>query len=327
MEVVLIGKKQVRKELTMNVCIKLMEEAFLLIAKGDADQPLRQAMVLPDRSGLLGMMPSYSINYNKMGIKIVSVFSDNHSKGLPSHMGVVLLFDNDTGKMLAIIDGEEITTIRTAAASALATNYMANKSATKLAILGAGVQGKEHIEAISCVRSIEEVVIWSRSQKHAEDLKSSIHSKYNFAIRTEADITKAVKKAEIICTTTSATEPLINLKQVTPGVHINAVGSCTPNTRELASDLVSESHLFTDNLESLMNEAGDYLIPLQAGEINENHVKGILSDVVTGFIKGRTSEHDITIYESLGIGVEDLVVGNFLHERAVKNQSSQKITI
>lgn len=312
MKVKIISRQLVEQLLPMDKCIDLMEQAFKELGNGEAVQPLRHALWMPDKAGLLGMMPALNAHKKEMGIKVVSVFPDNHTRGLPSHIGVTLLFDGKDGQLLSIQDAESSTAIRTAAASAVATKYLAREDASRMTIMGAGVQGEKHIEAISRVRELDEVVVWSRTADNASRLAETASSQYSFAVRFDASAERAVEGADIICTTSSAREPVLESDWVRAGVHINAVGSCTPHAREIDGELMARVKLYTDSKDSLYNESGDYLLALNEGLITDSQLKGVMSDLLLDNVTGRETDEEITLFESLGIGVEDLTVASYL---------------
>jgi len=312
MKFITVNGEQVTAHLSMSKCIDLMANALKTLAKDASIQPLRSIMWLPGKKGLLGMMPAFEGDTGIMGIKVISVFTENRT----SHQGVILLFDSKNGKLLSIIDAEEVTAIRTAAVSAVATRSLANADARNLAILGSGVQASRHLEAISLVRKIEKAKIWSRDHQHAEQLVKRESGNYNFKVEACKTVQQTVEDADIICTTTAAKEPILSGEWVKQGVHINAVGACTPSSRELDSQLVVGSKLFTDRRESLFNEAGDFLIPKKEGLIGEDKIGGEIGEVLLRKVKGRESREEITIFKALGLAVEDLAAGYYVYKKA-----------
>ena len=317
MKVVTLNGKQVADRLSMSKCIDLMANALKTLAEDASIQPLRSIMWLPGKKGLLGMMPAFEGDTGIMGIKVISVFPENQKADLSSHQGVILLFDSKNGKLLSIIDAEEVTAIRTAAVSAVATRSLANEDARNLAILGSGVQASRHLEAISLVRKIEKAKIWSRDHQHAEQLVRRESGNYNFKVEACKTVQQTVEDADIICTTTAAKEPILSGEWVKQGVHINAVGACTPSSRELDSKLVVRSKLFTDRRESLFNEAGDFLIPKKEGLIREEKIGGEIGEVLLKKVKGRESREEITIFKALGLAVEDLAAGYYVYKKSI----------
>jgi ornithine cyclodeaminase len=281
-----------------------METMFRDLAEGRILQPLRTLMWLPDRSGLLGMMPGYAQGPNIIGMKLITIFHANGPAGLPSHQGLVILFEATHGQPLLLLDAAELTAIRTAAASALATRLLAREDARTLAIIGTGEQAERHIESISLVRKIETIYLWGRNPDHANALEARLANEYPIHLTTTAKA--AAEAADIICTVTAAAQPVVKGDWLKPGAHLNVVGSCTPNNREVDSKAIKNATLFTDRYESLFKEAGDFLIPLQEGIVTEDHVKGELGEVLTGSKPGRKNPDEITLFKSLGIAAEDL---------------------
>ncbi|MCH8904745.1 MAG: ornithine cyclodeaminase family protein [Bacteroidetes bacterium] len=327
MEVLMINKQEVSDILSMETCIDLMTETFKTLAEGNSIQPLRSAMWLPDKSGWLGLMPAYASDTKVMGIKVVSVFPQNHDKGLSSHQGAVLLFETETGEMYAIIDGDRVTGIRTAAVSAVATKLLAREDVEDLTILGSGEQATRHLEAMLLIRDIKRVKVWSRNHEHALAFVKTQTPNYKVSIEAMEDAREAVLKADIICTCTAAKEPVLRSEWVRDGVHINAVGACTAGVRELDSDLVARSILFTDKRESLFNESGDFLFPMKEGLFGEEHLKGELGEFLSGGEPARKTEKDITLFKSLGLAVEDLSACHYIYEKAKEMKRGKIINL
>lgn len=312
----------------MSEAIPLMESMFHDLATGQILQPLRTLMWLPDKKGLLGMMPAYAktpeaqrtadkateTNAGIIGIKLITIFHGNADTTHPSHQGVIILFNGDNGAPLMLFDAEEITAIRTAAASAVATNLLATKEASTLAILGTGEQAARHLESIPLVRSIKHIRLWGRNKRKAEQLVEKVNIEKK-QIKITDTPQQAAEGADIICTVTAATQPILQGKWISPGAHLNVVGSCTPNAREVDTETVAKAKLFTDKYESLFNEAGDFLIPKKEGRITENTVQAELGEVIAKTKPGRQSPTDITLFKSLGIAAEDLYSAYHIYKK------------
>jgi alanine dehydrogenase len=312
-----LNKEKVAALLPMDECIPLMENMFRALANGECLQPLRSLMRLPDKSGLLGMMPAYAENPSNLptpnlpspailGIKVITIFHANGAAGYPSHQGVVMLFDGDHGQPLMLFDAGEITAIRTAAASAVATRLLSREDSSVLAIIGSGEQAERHIEAILLVRNIRHINLWGRNQTHTTALQQKLAARYCIPIRIMPTVQAAAEAADIICTVTAASQPVLLGDWIPKGAHLNIVGSCSPHAREVDSSAILHSSLFTDCYESLFNEAGDFLIPKKEGLITDSHVKAELGEVLTAHSPGRTHQEEITLFKSLGIAAEDL---------------------
>jgi alanine dehydrogenase len=318
MDPIFINKEKVASLLPIEECITVMEQAFRSLAKDNCVQPLRPLMWLPDKRGLLGMMPGYAGDIDVMGIKVISVFPNNKGSGYSSHQGMVLLFETKNGMPLCMADADEITSIRTAAASAVATNILARKDAGSLSIIGSGIQAAPHIEAMMLVRKIKKITVWSRNMIHTDQLAEKISAKYKVDVSIARDPEEAVRNIDIICTLTGAVEPIVKGEWVSKGTHINAVGSCMPVARELDTATILNSKLFTDRYESIFKEAGDFIIPKNEGAIDDSHVKAEIGEVLLGKKEGRTSNDDITVFKSLGLAVEDIFAVNHIYQKISK---------
>jgi ornithine cyclodeaminase len=302
----------------MQDCISVMERMFRSLSAGECLQPLRNLLWLPDKSGILGMMPGYAGGPGILGIKVITVFHGNGALGLPSHQGVVMLFDAKHGTPLLLLDAATITAIRTAAASALATRLLARENATRLAILGTGEQALQHAEAIALVRPLTAITVWGRNEMHAANLAHQLGARLaslDLPIHIASSAQEAVEDADIICTVTSSPTPILIGSWIPEGAHLNVVGSCTPTTREIDTQAVLRSRLFTDKYESLFNEAGEFLIPKNQGFLNESFVQGEIAEVLTGAKPGRTNATDITLFKSLGIAAEDLFAARYIYDQ------------
>jgi len=316
MSLMIISRAQVRELMSMTECIDLMREALRRLSQGSAGMRLRAAMMLPDQKGLLGLMPAYDMSAKIMGLKAVSVFHGNFNTGFESHQGAVLLFETDHGCPLAVIDGSAVTAIRTAAVSAVATDLLARREAGDLALLGSGTQARMHLEALRLVRDIQRVRVWSLPLTQAREFARTATAESGSSVEVMETARQAVNGADIICTLTPAKEPILCGDWVGAGAHINAVGSCTPTAREIDTALLVRSRLYVDHRESTLHEAGDFLIPKAEGAVSDAHIRGEIGDVLLGKVKGRQNEGEITLFESLGLPVEDLAAAGFIYQRA-----------
>jgi alanine dehydrogenase len=318
MEPLIINKETIASLLSMEECISVMENTFRSLASGHCVQPLRPLMWLPDKTGILGMMPGYAGDIDVMGIKVISIFPGNKNSMYSSHQGLVLLFETKNGRPICIADADEITAIRTPAASAVATNILAKKEAETLSILGSGLQAARHIEAMLLVRKIKKITLWSRNEIHAKQLAEKVAGKINLEIKVVKNPEEAIRGSDIICTVTGSIEPIVKGEWVSKGTHINAVGACTPVARELDTATILKSKLFTDCYESLFNEAGDFIIPKNEGVIDDSYVKGEIGEILLEKKTGRTSNEEITIFKSLGLAVEDIFAVNHIYRKLIE---------
>lgn len=316
MEVVIVTQSEVPRLLPMDECMDVMEGALSALARGEAILPLRPVMWLPDRTGAVALMPSYLESLRSAGVKIITVFPGNLGTPYDSHQGAVLLFEAEHGSLLAVIDATAITAIRTAAVSGVATRALAREEAGDLAILGSGTQARTHLEAMRLARDVRRVRVWSRTREHADAFAEREATRHGIDVEIMPTAREAVEGADIVCTTTASTEPVLEGAWLSPGAHINAVGSFLATTRELDTEAVVRSRLYVDRRESALAEAGDFLVPKAEGAVGEDHIVGELGEVLIGTAPGRTSPQDITLFESLGLAIEDLASAHHIHRKA-----------
>jgi len=325
MKVLVVNHQEVQQWLPMSECVEAMADVFKMLSRGHAVNPLRNLMWLPDKSGLIGMMPAYLGDSQVMGLKAISVFPGNHATDYDSHQGTVMLFETQNGRLLAMMDAGKITAIRTAAVSGVATRLLARDDAENLAILGSGVQAKTHLEAMQVARKIKRVRVWSCNLSHAQKFADQESTDRNIPITAADTVEEAVRGADIICTVTSATEPILKGAWISPGTHINAVGSSVPFARELDTAAVVKSKLFVDRRESVLNEAGDFLFPKKEGAIDDVHILAEIGDILLDKIKGRESNEDITLFKSLGLAVEDVAAAHYIYQKLSKQDGGKWI--
>jgi ornithine cyclodeaminase/alanine dehydrogenase-like protein (mu-crystallin family) len=323
MRVLFVNEEGVRRLLPMEVCVAAMRDALAALSRGDVVMPLRSLVRLPDRSGILGLMPGYLGEPRSFGLKVVTVMPGNHGTAYDSHQGVVMLFGTEHGEPLAILDATAITAIRTAAASAAATDALARADAGDLALIGSGAQARTHLASMRAVRPLRRVRVWSRSRAGAERFAREESAAAGVPIEVAAGGEDAVRGADLVCTTTASKEPVLRGAWLSPGAHVNAVGSCFPTSRELDGEAVRRARFYTDCRESCLNEAGDFLMARDEGAVGEGHLLGELGEVLLGRAPGRLSRDDITVYESLGVAVEDLAAAHAIHRRAVESGEGQ----
>jgi ornithine cyclodeaminase/alanine dehydrogenase-like protein (mu-crystallin family) len=329
MDVTVLSAADVTKLLPMRDCIQVMRDALASLARGKALVPLRMVMRMPDASGFLGLMPGQigpdDGREGALGMKAVSVFPGNARRGIDTHQGAVLLFEAETGRLSALMDGATITAIRTAAVSGVATDLLARRDAEELAILGAGVQARTHLEAIAAVRPIRRVRIWSRNPEHAANLAREAAASSNASIEAVPTAEAAVRGADVVATVTASPEPVLQRPWLKDGAHINAVGSSIPTTREIDTATMAAVRLFVDRRESALNEAGDVLIPIREGAFAADHIQAELGDVIIGTDPGRRSAAELTLFKSLGLAVEDVASAAFILKRAQQTGVGQTV--
>jgi alanine dehydrogenase len=316
MNTLIIPQSLVGELLPMAECVEVMAETLASLARGDAVLPLRSMVWMPDRSGLLGLMPAYLGAPRSLGLKVISYLPGNHGSDRDSHQGAVLLFDTTTGSLLAVIDASSITAIRTAAVSGLATRLLAREDAGDLAIIGSGVQASAHLDAMRAVRKLRRVRVCSKSLEQARAFARHHQRGLDIPVDAVATAKDAVAGAELICTATPSSEPVVFGDWIAEGAHINAVGACFPSARELDTAAVVKSRLYVDRRESTLAEAGDFLIPKAEGAIGDDHIVGEIGEVLLGSVPARRSRGEVTLFKSLGVAVEDLAAAHHIHARA-----------
>jgi len=315
MEVLIINQREVPQLLPMGECICVMEKTLAALAQGQAVLPLRSAIRLPGGE-LLALMPSYLAGIPTIGVKAITVFSANHGTEYDSHQGAVLVFEAQHGSLCAVVDATAITAIRTGAVSGLATRLLARPDAGDLALLGAGTQASGHLDAMLQVRQIRRVRVWSASLHESQRFADAESARHGIKVEPVPAAEEAVRGADLICTVTSASTPILQGDWLSPGAHINAVGSSIPATRELDTNAVVRSRLFVDRRESTTSEAGDFLFPKREGAIGDDHILAEVGEVLLGLREGRRSPEEITLFKSLGLAVEDLAAAHYVYEQA-----------
>jgi ornithine cyclodeaminase len=323
MRTLLVSHRDVATLLPMGECIEVMADALRALGRGDAVLPLRQVIRLPGSPNLLALMPGQIATGSgermrpALGAKVITVFPGNDQTPYDSHIGVILLFDSELGRLLAIIDASSVTAIRTAAVSGLATRLLALNDAGDLALLGAGVQAMTHLEAMLSVRRLRRVRVWSRDPARARAFAARASTRFGVRVTACEDASSAVDGADLICTVSASREPVLRGEWLAPGAHVNAVGAALPTARELDSEAVRRSRFFVDRRESALNEAGDFLLARAEGLVGDSHIRGELGEVLLGAVAGREGSSDITIFKSLGLAIEDVAAARHIYERGV----------
>ena len=328
MSVLVLSHREVTELLPMGECVELMADTLAALARDELHQPLRSVVRAPDSPGLLGLMPAHrSASPPLWALKAVCVFPQNPARGLDAHQGVVALFSGETGEVRALLNASAITAIRTAAVSGAATRALAREDADRLAILGAGVQGRSHLEAMAHARPFERARVWSRTRAHAEALAEDPGDGVPFPVEAAESAEEAVRDADVVVTATASPEPVLRRAWLAPGVHVNAVGSSIPTTRERDTETVASAALFVDRRESTVNEAGDYLFPLREGAIGPEHIRAELGEVLAGAATGRTAPDELTVFKSLGLAVEDLAAAEYAYLRARERGAGTEVEL
>jgi ornithine cyclodeaminase/alanine dehydrogenase-like protein (mu-crystallin family) len=309
-----IDREEVARRLTYEVCIPLVRDAMIAFSAGETKQLLRS--IVPLAGGhLFGIMPGALGAAKPFGAKLLSVFQENAAQGRQSHQGLIVLFEPETGTPVCVVHAGEVTAIRTAAASAVATDALARNDAKHLAILGTGEQAATHARAISKVRALESITVWGRSAERAHTFAKKMRVELNLPVTATATVEQAVANADMICTVTAASEPILKFEWVKPGTHINAVGSSHAGPAEIDDALVARARFFADSREGVLQQGAEFLRAKQAGLIDETHLLAEIGQVLTGKAEGRRSPEEITIYKSLGHIVQDLASASWLYSQ------------
>ncbi|HZZ89356.1 MAG TPA: ornithine cyclodeaminase family protein, partial [Caulobacteraceae bacterium] len=292
MKIRILGGAEIRALLPMADCIELMRRTMIEVSEGRARIPPRS--VTPVGAGFLALMPGALAEPACFGVKLLSLFPDNPAAGLSSHLGLVMLFEPEHGLPVAMLDAAEITAIRTAAVSGLATRLLAREDAGDLAILGSGEQARSHLDAMLAVRSLRRVRVWSRNAEHAAAFAEQAE-RHGVDIEVLATVEAAVVGADLICTVTGAAEPILRGEWVAAGAHLNVVGASRLTAAEVDTALVARSRFFVDLRPSAELEAGELKRALDDGAIGPDHVLGEIGEVANGSVAGRLGPNDVTL--------------------------------
>jgi ornithine cyclodeaminase/alanine dehydrogenase-like protein (mu-crystallin family) len=323
----LLTEQQVQSLLPMGDLIAAMEAALARFSAGEVLQPVRTVLTVGPTKAYFGLMPAYVPNPGSLGAKLVTVFADNPSKQLPSHLATILLLDPETGSLQALMDGRYITEARTAAVSAVSARFLAKRDASTLAIIGSGVQARSHLEAFAEVRQLKDVRVWSPKAASRERFISDMSGHVPAALRAADTAEDAVRGADLIVLATSSITPVIDNAWVAAGAHVVSVGACRPDQREMDPALVARGRLYVDSRAAAVVESGDVVMGLADGLFGAAHIRGELGEVVLGRAEGRTSDHDITIFKSLGMAVEDVVAADLVLRRAVETGAGTELML
>ena len=300
-----IDREEVALRLTYEKCIPIVRNAMIAFSRGETKQLLRSIIPLAD-GRMFGIMPGAMGECAVFGAKLISVFPENFAKGIQSHQGLVVLFDPESGAPVCAAHAGEITAIRTAAASAVATEALARKDAKRMALLGYGEQAGTHARSISKVRKLESVTVWGRLAERARAFAGRMQAELALPFTATATAREAVQHADIICTVTAAPEPILKGEWVRPGTHVNVVGSGIAGPAEVDNDLVVRSRFFVDSREGVLQQGAEFLRAKAAGLIDDDHIVAEIGQVLGGEVEGRRSPDEITVYKSLGHVVQDL---------------------
>ncbi len=312
----ILSRQDVRQALPMRQAIEAVKRAFAQLSTGQANVPLRVALDVPRHNGVTLFMPGYLSADDQMAVKIVSVFNDNPSQGLPLIHALVIVVDATTGSPAAVMDGTYLTALRTGAASGAATDLLARPDAHTAAVFGAGAQGRTQLEAVCAVRPIHQAWVYDVAPRQAAAYAEEMSQRLSLPVRVAETPAQAVRQADVICTATTATSPVFADADIPPGTHVNAVGAYTPHMQEVPPETVLRARVVIDHRESSLAEAGDLLIPIGQGLMTEDHIYAELGEIAAGSKPGRASPDEITLFKSVGVAVQDVAAASAVLEAA-----------
>ena len=332
MKLLVLSGPEVRGLLPPGECAEAMRDALAARARGEVYQPLRMVIRPAGAAGLMALMPCYLPGPEAgpgapggpggpgpgggYGLKAICIVPGNPARGLDAHQGVVLLSSPQTGEPLAIVNASAVTAIRTAAVSAVATALLARADARELAVIGTGVQARSHLRAISAARPLTRIRVAGRDEARARRFASEMRAHTAIPVLACRSAADAVDGAGIVVTATSSAEPVLRREWLAPGAHVNAVGACLPQARELDTATMAAAALFADSRESVLAESGDFRLAEAEGAIGPEHIRADIGEVLTGGAPGRADDDEITVFESLGLAVEDLAAAALAYRKA-----------
>ncbi len=313
-----LSEKQVQSLIDIADLISTLETAHIQYSTGKAVMPVRLVVPLPQIQGRITSMPGFLNEDKALGMKVVTYFQENPGRNLPAILGTILLFSAETGKLIAVMDGSYVTAIRTACASAMATKALANAETAVLGILGAGIQARAHIQALTHVKQIERIKIYSPSGASAAGIKKDLEPAMKIAIEVAASAEDAVRDVDLLVTGSTAREPIVKSDWLKAGVHINAVGSHRPDYREIDGATMARAKVVVDSRAAIMAECGDILLAIKENLISENHIHGEIGEVLAGTKAGMSSASEVTLYKSVGIAIQDVATAHLVYQKALE---------
>lgn len=323
----LLSEEDVRIVLSMDDLIVTMRAALEQFSAHAVVQPVRSVVEVGLQRAAFAVMPAFIAGPPALGAKLVTFFASNADVGLPTHLATLILLDSMTGELIAIMDGRFITEARTAAVSAVATEVLAREGAGVLAVIGSGVQARSHVDAIGRVRELREIRAWSPNADRLALFVRETTSRSRAAVAAAASAQAAVDGADIVVLATSAREPVVRSAWIADGAHICAVGACRPHEREMETALVARGRVFVDSRAGALAEAGDLLIPIAEGAFEASHIAGELGEVASGTVPGRRSAAEVTIFKSLGMGVEDVAAAHLAYQQAAERGLGRRFVL
>ena len=317
-----LTEEDVRAVLTMPALMETMEQALAAFSAGDVVQPVRTALEMRERT-FFALMPAFDKVHDVLGAKLVSVVPENAARGLATHLASISLFDPATGELRAVMDGRLITEMRTAAVSAISVKYLARRGASRLAILGSGIQARSHVEAMRLVAEFTEIRAWSPTPQHLRTFGEEMGA----PVRAAASANEAVSGADVVLLATNSVTPAIEDDWVGEGAHVIAIGACRPSQRELAPELVARGLLVVDSRDAARQESGDVVQGICEGRFPSEHAAIELGDIVAGRVPGRTGDRQVTVFKSLGLAIEDVAAAGMVWQKAVQSGRGMAVAL
>jgi len=301
-----LSAREVRRALPMPDAVEAMKGALAALSMGEAAVPPRTPLALADPPGTALVMPAYVPTDGRLGVKIVTLVGANRQRGLPMLQGLMVLFDAPTGSPLAVMDAATLTAIRTGAASGAATDLLARPASATVAIFGAGVQGRTQLEAVCAVRPIRRCRVFDPAGEAARSFADEMAERLGIPVEAADTPAEALAGADVVCTATTASEPVFEDADLAPGVHLNAVGAYQPPAREVPAETVCRARVVVDQRAAALEEAGDLVVPIREGRITEAHIAAEVGEIVAGRATGRQTDEQVTLFKSVGVAVEDV---------------------
>ncbi|MFC2948116.1 ornithine cyclodeaminase family protein [Virgibacillus sediminis] len=315
----ILTAEEQKKLIDMNEVIDYVAVALKEFSSGRTVTPIRAALPFRKGENTSLVMPSVAEELESVGVKVVTVAPNNKKIGKKTINGVVMLSDFETGEPISLLEGSHLTMVRTGALSGVATKYLSREDSKKLCVIGTGEQAKGLVASVLAVREIEEILLYNRTAQKAQEFAEYLKENFHKSVHVYTNPNEAVNDADIIVTTTNSSTPVFS-QELRPGVHVNAVGSFRPTMQELPSHAVSSADkVVVEAIEAALEETGDLLVPIQEGVFNSEDIYGELGRIANGELKGRNSDKEITVFESVGVAVVDIIVAQYIYDKAVKN--------
>ena len=329
MKIRVLSCEDVKQASPMKMAIVESKRAYSRLSSGRVEMPLRSRVHIPEQDGVLLTMPAALLEDGEMAVKLVTVFGNNPVRGFPLIHAVVIVMDTLTGQILSLMDGEVMTAIRTGAGVGAATDLLAPSGAKTVAIIGSGKQAASQLDAVCRVREVKEVWVFSPNPEHAESFaeKMSGIGAIPENVQAVTSSANALKDADIVCTATTSNTPVISLKHLKLGAHVNAVGSFQPSMQEIDSETISKALVVVDSRESALVETGDIVIPLKQGMITPKHIHAEIGEIINGTKSGRSSCEQLTFFKSCGVAVQDAVIAAMALKNAERENLGTIVTI